>query len=104
MKMWNFLFFSYGIEERFGGFPFALDQQFKMAIAFTPKDFRFAIDGGFFTTFNHRSENGIEKVNGFKMGTSFGLYMEVTSVDHVQLDSNECDGFEHFSHPDVEIE
>lgn len=38
------------------------------------------------------------------MATTFGLYLEVTSVDHIQMDSNDCNGFEHYSEPDVEIE
>lgn len=75
-----------------------------MAIAFTPKDLRIAIDGSFFTSFNHRSQTKIEKMNGFKMATSYGMYMEVTSVDHLALDTDECDGFEHYSHPDFNNE
>lgn len=96
--------FRFGVEERFGGFPFILDQQFRMAIAFTPKDLRIAIDGSFFSSFNHRSQTKIEKINGFKMGTSHGMYMEVTSVDHLEMNSDDCDGFEHYSHSDVDIE
>lgn len=91
------------MEERSDGFPFVLDQQFKLAIALTPKEFRFAVDGTYFTSFAHRSEHGVDKLNGFKMGTSYGMYLEITSVDHVQMDSNDCDGFEEYSHPDSEI-
>lgn len=98
------LIFRFGVEERFGEFPFILNQQFRMAIAFTPKDLRIAIDGSFFSTFNHRSQTKIEKMNGFKMSTSSGMYMEVTSVDHLKMDTDDCDGFEHYSHPDVDIE
>lgn len=98
-------FFSFGTEERFvnGGFPFALDQQFKLAIAMTPKDIRFAVDGNYVSSYNHRSEHGIRKLNGFKILTRHGLYMEITSVDHFQLDTNECLGFETYSHPDAEF-
>lgn len=80
-----------------------MEQQFKLAIAMTPKDFRFAVDGFPFVSFIHRSEHGIDKLNGFKMGTSYGMYMEITAVDHIQLDSSDCDGFEDFSHPDIDI-
>lgn len=75
-----------------------------MAIAFTPKDLRIAIDGSFFSLFNHRSKTKIEKINGFKMSTSYGMYMEVTSVDHLEMGTDDCDGFEHYSDPDVDIE
>lgn len=69
----------------------------------TPKEFRFAVDGIHFTSFIHRSDHGIDKVNGFKMGTSFGMYMEITSVDHVQMDSSDCEGFEDYCRPDVDV-
>lgn len=69
----------------------------------TPKEFKFAVDGEYFSSFMHRSEHGIDKLNGFKMGTSFGMYMEITSVDHLQMDSIECDGFEEYSRPDADI-
>lgn len=69
----------------------------------TPPEFKFAVDGDIFTEFSHRSEHGIDKINGFKMKTMHGMYMEVTSVDHVRMDSIHCDGFEKYSHPDTEI-
>lgn len=69
----------------------------------TPKEFRFAVDGVYYSSFMHRSEHGIDKLNGFKMGTSFGMYMELTSVDHVEMDSIECEGFEEYSNPDADI-
>lgn len=43
-------------------------------------------------------------MNGFKMGTSYGLFLEISSVDHVQLDGPNCDGFEQLSHPAYEIQ
>lgn len=69
----------------------------------TPREFRFAVDGVYFTSFCHRSENGIEKLNGFKMATSHGMYLEITSVDHLHMDSADCDGFEEYSNPDSDI-
>lgn len=98
-----FNIFSFDVEERFGGFPFALEQQFKLAIAMTPRDFRLAVDGAYFTSFNHRSEYGIDKLNGLKMGTLYGMYLEINSIDHLQMGSSDCNGFEEYSHPDNEI-
>lgn len=97
------IFYSFGVEERFGEFPFVLEQQFKLAIALTPKEFRFAVDGVFFSSFVYRSECGIDKLNGFKMGTSYGMYLEITSVDHLQMDTKDCEGFEDYSHPETDI-
>lgn len=98
-----FHFDRFGVEERGDGFPFVLEQQFKLAIAMTPKEFLFAVDGVYFTSFTYRSEYGIDKLNGFKMGTTAGMYLEITSVDHLQMDSPDCDGFEEYSNPDAEI-
>lgn len=95
---------SFGFEEKFGSFPFALNQQFKLAIAMTPNEFRLAIDGEFFTSFIYRSSYGINKINGFKMATEDGMFLEVTSVDHFKLDSHECEHFEQYSHPDIDYE
>lgn len=104
MHRYGNLFYSrFGNEERNGGFPFVIDQQFKLAIALTPKEFRFAVDGVYFTSFAYRSGHGIDKLNGFKVGTSNGLYLEITSVDHLQMDSSNCDGFEEYSHPDYDL-
>lgn len=102
-EIWSLFLSRFGTEERTGGFPFVLDQQFKLAIALTPKEFLFAVDGVFFASFAYRSGHGIEKLNGFKMGTNYGMYLEITSVDHVQMESSDCDGFEEYSHPDFEI-
>lgn len=93
----------FGVEERSVGFPFVLEQQFKLAIALTPKEFRFAVDGVYFGSFAYRSEFGMNKMNGFKMGASFGMYLEITSVDHLQMDSNDCYGFEEYSEPDCDV-
>lgn len=94
---------SFGVEERSGSFPFVLEQQFKLAIALTPKEFRFAVDGVYFASFTYRSEYAISKMNGFKMSASFGMYLEITSVDHLQMDSSDCDGFEEYSDPDCDV-
>lgn len=80
-----------------------IDQQFKLAIALTEKDFRIAIDGQFFTSFAFRPPTVLDKLNGFKISTSYGMFMEITSVDHLSLDSDDCSGFESYSSPDVTI-
>lgn len=67
-----------------------------------PKEFRFAVDGVFFASFPYRFDHGIDKLNGFKMGTSYGMIMDITSVDHIQLDAD-CSDFENYLHPDTEI-
>lgn len=102
-KVFSFFFHRFGVEDRSGGFPFALEQQFKLAIALTPKEFRFAVDGVYFGSFGYRSEFGINKMNGLKMSASFGMFLEITSVDHLQMDSNDCHGFEEYSEPDCDV-
>lgn len=95
--------FRYGQEERGGGFPFALDQQFKLAIALTETEFRFAVNGEYFTSFSYRTPNLLEKLIGFKVTVRYGMHIEINSVDHIQLDDENCDEFISYSSPDVEI-
>lgn len=91
------------MEERNGGFPFAFEQQFKLAIALTDKEFKFAVDGEYFAAFAYRTPNVLERLNGLKISTSYGMYMEVNSVDHLEADTDDCHGFETYSHPNVSI-
>lgn len=94
--------FSFGEEERFGSFPFVVDQQFKVAIAIMDHEFRLAINGEYHSTFAYRTYNQLEKLNGLKMGVSHGMQLEITSVDHLTLDKG-CEGFDMYSHPDAKI-
>ncbi|GAB0099225.1 Galectin [Sergentomyia squamirostris] len=90
-------------EERDGEFPFVIDQQFKLAFAFTSSEFRFAINGDLFGQFSYRSANVLDVMNGFKISVGNGLQLEVTGVDHMNMGSPDCEGFETYSHPDVAI-
>jgi len=95
---------NFGIDERHGSFPFALDEQFTLAIGITDSGFKFAINGVFFGRFGYRSENPLPIMNGFKISTGNGMHLAITKVDHVATDSNDCDGIEGLSHPDNYIE
>uniref|UniRef100_A0A1L8DQD9 Galectin n=1 Tax=Nyssomyia neivai TaxID=330878 RepID=A0A1L8DQD9_9DIPT len=94
---------SFATEERDGDFPFVIDQQFKLAIAFTMDDFRFAVNGNYFGKFTYRSTNVLDHLNGFKISVGNGLQLEITGVDHMNMGIPNCDGFEAYSHPDVLI-
>lgn len=89
-------------EERDGVFPFYIDEQFKLAIAFCPNEFKFAVNGKPFASFEYRSSNQLAKLNGLKIGAARGMHMEITGVDHLQIDA-ECSDFHTYSHPDVQI-
>lgn len=100
----NFSFGNrFGEEERHGGFPFAINQQFKMAIALTEKEFRVAVNGEFHSSFLYRTFNQLDKLNGFKIGVSYGMQIEITGVDHLPLGLSGCDSFEMYSHPNTTI-
>lgn len=90
-------------EERSGGFPFKMEEQFKLAIAFTPKEFLFAVNGVYFNSFQYRTNRLLEKINGLKVFTSKGFNLEITSIDHVYIGHPTCKGFEQYSHPDIMI-
>ncbi|XP_053681766.1 32 kDa beta-galactoside-binding lectin lec-3-like [Sabethes cyaneus] len=90
-------------EERSGGFPFVLDQQFKLAIGMTENEFKFAVNGSYFESYAYRNINQLDILNGFKVQCSNGMQLEVTNVDHMNMGVPDCEGFESYSHPEVEI-
>ncbi|XP_075165586.1 32 kDa beta-galactoside-binding lectin [Haematobia irritans] len=94
--------FEFGQEERHGGFPFAFNQQFKMAIAFTEHEFLTAVDGYNFCSYTYRTPNILQKLVGFKIACTKGLHMHVTGVDHVQMGEPLCTGFEKYTRFDYE--
>lgn len=96
-------YFSFLAEEKDGGFPFVIDQQFKLAIAMTPSCFKFAVDGTYFCSFNYRTPNQLDCLNGFKLLSYNGLTVQVTTVDHLNTGNPDCEDFESYSHPDVDI-
>lgn len=90
-------------EERDGGFPFVIDQQFKLAIAFSDTEFKFAVNGNQFASYTYKHANVLDQLNGFKTYSNRGLQLEISSVDHMHLGLSDCDGFEAYSHPDIAI-
>lgn len=95
--------FRFGAEQRSGNFPFTFNQQFKLAIAITERDFRLAVNGHFHSTFLFRSFNQLDKLNSFRIGVSYGMHLEITGVDHLPLDSSGHEGFERYSSPDAQV-
>ncbi|KAG4079430.1 hypothetical protein HA402_015680 [Bradysia odoriphaga] len=95
---------SFGLEERYGNFPFHVDEQFKLAIGITDTGFKFAINGEFFARFGYRTDNPLPFMNGFKISTGNGMHLAITEVDHVVTDTIDCDDIVKMSHPDNEID
>uniref|UniRef100_A0A1A9X4T3 Galectin n=1 Tax=Glossina brevipalpis TaxID=37001 RepID=A0A1A9X4T3_9MUSC len=94
--------FEFGPEERHGGFPFIFNQQFKLAIAFTEKEFLTALDGYNFCSYSYRTPNILQNLVGFKITCINALRIHVTGVDHVKLNDALCTGFEKFCRYDYE--
>lgn len=90
-------------EERKGDFPFVIDQQFKLAIGFTETAFKFAVNGKFFAQFNYREQNVLPNLNGLKLVCGNGMEIEISSVDHLNMGVDDCEGFESYSDPDVQL-
>jgi hypothetical protein len=80
-----------------------MDQQFKLAIALTDNEFRFAVNGEFFTTFTYRTDRLLDIMNGFKISCGNGLQLEVTGVDHLNMGQPDCEGFETYSDPEIQL-
>lgn len=83
-------------------FPFDVNQQFKMALAFTDNEFKVAVNGGFLMSFPLASielEEGQslwEILTGFQIKSGLDLNVKVSRVQHEILNSG-CDGFEQLS-------
>lgn len=75
----------FGTEERFGGFPFVFNQQFKLAIAFDERKFLIGLNGHHFCDFQYRDTDILKSLAGFKITCLNGLRMHVTGVDHLRL-------------------
>lgn len=85
-------------------FPFALNQQFRIAFAFTDRgDLKIAVNGQplmHFLLDHIELEDGESLWNimtGFQIKAALGLQLRVTNVEHVQAGSGGCDGFESYS-------
>jgi hypothetical protein len=91
-------------DEEKHGFPFSIDQLFKLALAFTDNAFVVAVDGDVLFSYGYRGNNSfLESLTGVKVSVSNGLQLEVQGVDHLNTGMTDCDGFETYSHPDVVI-
>lgn len=85
-------------------FPFAIDQMFKMALAITDKSINVAVDGERLFSYAYRYSNSLlETLMGIKFGTANGTHIEVQGIDHLNMGSSDCEGFETYSHPDDQI-
>jgi hypothetical protein len=90
-------------EERHA-FPFVLDQMFKMAIAITETSINVAVDGERFFSYAYRYSNSfLDTLMGIKFQTGNGMNIEVQGIDHMNMGMSDCEGFETYSHPDVQI-
>lgn len=74
-----------------------------MAIALTETEFRFAVNGIKFPSFTYRHQDVLKQLNGLKLTGSFGMHVEVTGLDHVDMTTDDCNGFEQYSLPYTEI-
>lgn len=90
-------------EERYP-FPFVVDQMFKMAIAFTETSFNVAVDGERLFSYAYRQNNSfLDTLTGIKFSNSSGMNLEIQGIDHMSGGASDCEGFESYSHPDVQI-
>lgn len=90
-------------EERHG-FPFVVDQMFKIAIAITETSFNVAVDGEQLFSYAYRYSNAfLDTLMGLKFQTGNGMHLEVQGIDHMNMGMSDCEGYETYSHPDVQI-
>lgn len=90
-------------EERHS-FPFTIDQMFKMAIAFTESSFEVSVDGEKLFSYRYRTSNSfLDTLMGLKFQVGNGMHLEVQGIDHMNMGMSDCEGYETYSHPDVQI-
>lgn len=90
-------------EERHG-FPFNLDQMFKMAIAITETSFNVAVDGEALYSYAYRFSNSfLDSLMGPKFQMGNGMQLEILGIDHMNMGMSDCQGYETYSHPDVQM-
>ncbi|XP_070499161.1 32 kDa beta-galactoside-binding lectin-like isoform X2 [Chironomus tepperi] len=88
-------------EEKYG-FPFQLDQMFKLGVAITENAFVVAVDGNIFFTYHYRfGTQFLDVLAGIKLSPFNGLQLEVQGVDHFNTGTTNCEGFEAYTHPDA---
>lgn len=92
-------------EEQSGVFPFQLEQLFKLAVAITDTSFIIAVDGEIIMNYAFRYTNSfLNNLGGIKITSEKGMQLEVQGVDHLNMGVSDCEGFEQYSHPDVQIQ
>jgi hypothetical protein len=61
-----------------------------------------AVDGDIIHNYSYRTSNHfLKELSGIKIVTERGMQLEVQGVDHLNMGSSDCEGFEQYSHPDV---
>lgn len=91
-------------DEQRSAFPFVMEQMFKMAIGITETSFEVAVDGEKLFSFPYRYSNAfLDTLMGLKFIGENGLTLEVQGIDHMNMGMSDCDGYESYSHPDVQI-
>lgn len=85
-------------------FPFVMDQMFKLAIAITETSFKIAVNGDHLFTYAYRYSNSLlDTLTGLKFLTGNGMQLEVHGIDHMNMGMSDCEGYETYSHPEVQI-
>lgn len=84
-------------------FPFALNQPFKIAFAFGESDLKVAVNGSPLMSFSYDNieledgESLWDILTGFQIKVALDLTLQVNSVEHIQANNRDCDGFENYS-------
>lgn len=89
-------------EIRSDSFPFVMNQNFKIAIAFSDKDLKVAVNGHFLMNFalDHidleDDESLWDILTGFHIKAASDMKINISRVEHTVAD-RDCDGFENYS-------
>lgn len=90
-------------ETHSGVFPFALNQPFKIALAFSQSDLKVAVSGQYLMNFSldnidlEDGESLWDILTGFHIKVGSDLDLKISQVEHIQAHNQSCDGFENYS-------
>lgn len=94
---------NYALEERDAVCPFELNEQFTMAIAMTGREFLVAVNGAEYCAFPYKVKDQLRHLGGLKIYGTHGGRVEVTAVDHITDGPADCEQYEQYSWPTVQI-
>lgn len=70
-------------ERHAAAFPFAVNEQFQLAIVLADGEFRFAVNGRPFASYRFRADRLLGRLGGLKIEGKEGVRVQIIGIDHI---------------------